>query len=168
MKNLKIAVKLLLGFGLITIVLVGLSVREYSMLNRLEEERQDLVESMMLSDDFMEAKYNIKSCEQLLMEIINSENTAELQEDWALTQEQIDEFDANVNSFKESAMDETWGVEYASKKSEIINLAETLDKKHNDVFTPTIKKIYDLKTKIFSDAQMINADIEQLHSIENE
>ena len=53
MKNLKIAVKLLLGFGLITIVLVGLSVREYSMLNRLEEERQDLVESMMLSDDFM-------------------------------------------------------------------------------------------------------------------
>jgi methyl-accepting chemotaxis protein len=167
MKNLKIAMKLLLGFGLITLVLIALSVREYNILQRLSNEKHDLVSSYSLADAFMESKYDLKASMQQLMEMISAEDKTELDDQWKITQEHIDQFDTHVNDFKAVASDEGWGEEYETKKNDFVNLAENINKKHNDLFAPALKKVYDLKSALFSSQRNSDNENSELQNLQN-
>lgn len=78
MKNLKVSSKLVFGFSIITLILIVSGMREFRVLNRFNKVNQDVQKSNSLSDNIMEAKYYMRSDMQILMEMIASTGTEQL------------------------------------------------------------------------------------------
>jgi methyl-accepting chemotaxis protein len=156
MKNIKIIYKLLIGFGLVTLILVTLSIRELSVLRKLSEEKNNLRMSYELSDQFTEAKYNLALSMQMIMEMLAAPSPEALKTIWGSTEQAISDFDKNVLDINDIAKNSSWGKEYSNQKSIIVEFSEDLDKIHNDAFIPELKEINELCSEKLSSDNQIN------------
>ncbi|MDA3867036.1 MAG: hypothetical protein PF489_09870, partial [Salinivirgaceae bacterium] len=125
--NMKIGVKLFLGFGITSFILLFVGVREYQVLQNLEDERIDMQTANDLADAVMEAKFELKTDLQLVMEMLNSNNLSKLKSYFAEHQELTAKFDAVLETVIRISSDASWGPEYKSGKNEILSTAEELD-----------------------------------------
>ncbi|MBN1598927.1 MAG: hypothetical protein JW894_11595 [Bacteroidales bacterium] len=122
---------------------------------------------MELADNFMEAKYSLKSSMQMLMEIIASEVIEELEENWGSAQKHMEEFTKNINEFKNTSEDESWGDKYSFKKSEIVDFGESLGQRFNSEFEPGLKKVYNMKKVLLTNSRSVNAETADLKNIKS-
>lgn len=148
MKNLKIRAKLLLGFGLITAILVFISTREFQVLNKIGSEKQTLIKCYQLSDAFMESKYNIRATMQMIMEILKVDKTDELETIWKSTKEYVDEFNSNLKNIEKLSLETDWGFSYKTEKGEFTDLTVELNKIIEKTYFPALEKIYTIKSGI--------------------
>ena len=98
MKNLKLRTKLLLGFGITVLILLFIGIRQYMVLNELEDKRNDLTKSNEWADAIMEAKYAVKSDMQLLMEVLQTNSEQELNAYWSEHLGFVESYDTDMKN----------------------------------------------------------------------
>jgi methyl-accepting chemotaxis protein len=155
--NLRVRTKLLAGFSIVSLLILYMGIKMYTVLGDLDKAKTDLVESYKLADNMSESKYAIRSSMQAIMEMLASENTTELEEWWALHKESVDAFDDNIKGLTTNSQSENWGVEYADLKDGVNNESLNLDKAHDNVFQPAVLSLYDAKKRILEEDQMTEA-----------
>jgi methyl-accepting chemotaxis protein len=148
MKDLKIRVKLLIGFGLITALLLFISFRQFSVLNTIGSEKQTLIKCYELSDANMEAKYNIRATMQYIMELLKSDRTDELDSEWKTMNNLIADFGTNLKKIETISLDKEWGERYANEKSQFSQLSMELDQLRENKYFPLLEKLYSLETDV--------------------
>jgi len=157
MKNLKIAAKLMLGFGLITLILVIIGVREYIVLNNVEDAKLDILKSAELADAIMESKYYLRSDMQILMEIIEADNEKDLELQWKAHIVAAEGFDEEMNNLQSISKDNSWGHEFISSKEKVEIQAYDNAKDHDEIIDPEFNKLRSLKIDYLREAnQTIN------------
>jgi methyl-accepting chemotaxis protein len=168
--NMKIRRKLFTGFFFMMVLILLLGGRIYMSLNDLDDAKSDLVKSYELADNMSEAKYNIRSDMQVIMEMLASENIEELEEWWAFHHTNVSEYDNNITLLINTAKDTSWGKGFEVMKHEIAAKGIGLDSIHNTTFQPAIQSLYELKKKVL--AENLNADslgiAKKLHDLDKE
>ena len=87
---------------------MGLSCSIVYMLNQIDKQGNDITESMKLSDALNEAKYNLTWDKQLVMEVLASEKTEEVDEQVGNHTNAIKGFDENINIIQEVGASKEW------------------------------------------------------------
>lgn len=147
LKNLKIRFKLLLGFGFIALAALVIGITNFFAMRSIENKKVDLLEASEISDALSEAKFNFKSEEQLLMEIIESSDYNEIKLFWEEYKQNEEALDKNLGLAIEILSDNGWGKEFKADKDNnqvlISNLKDSFDSKIKDLFS----KVYEIKSK---------------------
>ncbi|PBQ33762.1 chemotaxis protein [Sphingobacteriaceae bacterium] len=163
LKNLKIKFKLTVAFGLVTLILIGLSCSIVYTLNQIDKQGNDITESMKLSDALNEAKYNLTWDKQLVMEVLASEATEEVEEQVTNHTEAIKGFDKNINIIQELCGTKEWGLKFDTIKERVSKIARTLDETHNTELTPLFNKLHAQKIEYLK----LLENTSQVHAIAN-
>jgi methyl-accepting chemotaxis protein len=135
-KNLKIQYKLLIGFGLITLILIGTSITTIYILKKINTQSADIKQSLKLSDALNESKYFLTWDKQLVMEAMACENETELTEQCTNHLMAKKGFDDNISAITELCDNKNWGVEFAEIKLKLVSKAKYLDSIHNGNLMP--------------------------------
>ena len=77
-KNFKIGTKLSISFGVLVLVLVFVGLREFSLINGMQDKKIDVVRSYTLADDVMESKSGLQTEQQNIMEIMDATSQEEI------------------------------------------------------------------------------------------
>lgn len=141
LRNLKIKFKLTIAFGLVTLILLCLSIFVIRVMNKIDKQGNDISESMKLSDGLNEAKYNLTWDKQLVMEVLASETELEIEEQFTSHKTAIAGFDENINIIQNVCTKEDWGVEFSEIKKKVASIAAKLDAVHNSTLTPLFEKL---------------------------
>ncbi|MFC2138830.1 methyl-accepting chemotaxis protein [Bacteroidota bacterium] len=149
-KNLKVATKLLLGFGLITLILTVVGIREFIVLSNVEDAKFDIIQSYGLADHIMEAKYNIATDMQMLMEILDADNPEDMETHWQDHLEHLEAFDDDIGGLMKESESKDWGHEFTSLKEKVHVTSDELAEFHDKNIIPSIEKIYTLKQELFN------------------
>ncbi|PLX20083.1 MAG: hypothetical protein C0599_09750 [Salinivirgaceae bacterium] len=166
--NLKIGVKLYLSFGLVSLILLIVGVREYVVLHNLEDERFDLTQSYNMADGLMEAKYELRTDLWLLMEMLDADNTSTLNSLFQQHEQIIKLFDNELSLTLSIAEDNSWGMEYGNEKSSIIEIVRELEKSHNDVILPDYKKLKELIADGINDESIAEQNAVKIEDLDGE
>ncbi|RLD78807.1 MAG: hypothetical protein DRJ10_09750 [Bacteroidetes bacterium] len=145
LKNLKIGTKLILGFGIVTLILVLLGFRQIMVLNKLDVDRTNMNKAFQMADAVMESKTLMALEMQYIMELIAASETSEINEWWAVHLVAVDGFDANIESLLSYSNDHKWGKLYENQKKEIRSDVNSLENIHNTKILPQIEKLKDLQ-----------------------
>lgn len=165
-KNLKIGTKLLIGFGVITLLLFTIGLRLALNLNKLDIEQNNLSESTNLADHIMESKTQLALEMQIVMEILNSENIDELEEWWTKHMNAVNAYDEHVTELLKGTTDDSWGKQHADDKIVVNKKMNELDNIHNTSIGPNFDKLKITKIKLFKmDSKNVS---EELEILENE
>ena len=151
-KNLKISYKLIIGFSIITAILVAVSIREYYVLNILEEDKTDIIKSAELSDAIMEIKFLMSSEMKTAMELMDCEETKDLEKYWQDMLSNQKGFDENMLKIQEIAKDGSWGINFKDIKDDMINLSDELKELHNNTLNTEAEKLYNLEQQMLNES----------------
>ena len=160
MKNLKLRTKLLLGFGITVLILLFIGIRQYMVLNELEDKRNDLTKSNEWADAIMEAKYAVKSDMQLLMEVLQTNSEQELNAYWSEHLGFVESYDTDMKNLINLSADNSWGHEFAGTKAKIDKIAAELDEKHNTLLVPAFEEVKSIKKQLIENSD--NASSERI------
>jgi len=131
---MKLGIKLLGGFLLVTVVLVIVGLLGYRSLSQMDMKTIEILEAVPLADGAMEMQLAIHSDMLMVMELLEAENQKEVEEVWQEHDKNAKDFDSFANSILSSTKDE--------RLKEIVTKTEQF---HNDEFEPGIEKVHDLK-----------------------
>lgn len=169
-RDIKIRNKLVISFGMFIIILTAIGVRISQTLNQIEDKQQDILFSYDVADALMEAKYILRTEMQLVMEIIETQNLEDFNENWKLHLDLVENFDDNVNKMLSLSKDETWGHEYKELKSQIAMVSENMESKHNTSIIPNLNQLKENKLKSLNSSNNSEKEIlySEISEIDNE
>ncbi|MFH1000183.1 MAG: HAMP domain-containing methyl-accepting chemotaxis protein [Bacteroidota bacterium] len=140
-KNLKIGVKLVIGFGLITALLIIIGARQVINLNKLNYQKNNLIESFNMADHLMEAKNNLSKDMQLVMEILAVNKNEDFENYWKEHQVVMNIYDRNMSELLKSASDKSWGILHEDDKNEIHTKIVEIENIHNSTIIPQFDQL---------------------------
>ncbi|MES2760874.1 MAG: methyl-accepting chemotaxis protein [Bacteroidota bacterium] len=170
LKNIKIRAKLTVGFSVCIFILLALSASFIYVLNQIEAQGIDLTESIKLSDNINEAKYNLTWDKQLIMEVLASETKEDVAEQMNSFNVANTAFDDNINSIKQVGSNKDWGNTFEVQKNKIVTFSEGIDVRHNSEILPLIQKLYERKNVYIDLLEKIAAtsDLKVREEIQNQ
>ena len=145
-KNFKIGTKLAIGFGAVALMMVFSSVRMFTVLNILEANKADLIQSTDLADNIMETKFGISANQLLLMELIETDDKAEIQTLNVEYESLTDMVAENITSAKGLIKDDSWGSDYRDLIEGYEMVIQAVEDAFNNVVAPDIDEVFSLKT----------------------
>ena len=131
--NIKLGIKLLGGFFLVTVVLIIVGVLGYRSLALMDTKTSEILGAVPLADAAMEMQLAVRSDMQMIMEFLAAGDQNEIREIWKEHEQNVKQFDTFTDIILQGTDDQRLK-EIASKADQI----------HNDQFGPGIKKIRDL------------------------
>ncbi len=131
--NIKLGVKLLGGFFLVTVVLVIVGVLGFRSLSQMDAKTKEILGAVPLADAAMEMQLAVHSDMLMLMEMFEAETQDEVEEVWREHDKNVNDFDTFADSISQGTNDQNL--------TEIVSRVEKL---HNDEFNPRIEKVHDL------------------------
>lgn len=146
-KNLKLRNKLLVGFALISLILLGTGILAIRTLNEYNRMKAELVTGYELADAIMESKFFMSHDVLVLMEMLTSEELNELSAFWQEHKSDSEGLNVELNNIKTMAGDKSWGDEYRIEKSELVDNAKKIETDYKKHILPAIDKIYNLRTQ---------------------
>lgn len=166
LKNLKVRTQLLTAFSIIGLLMLLMGWKTYDVLTELDRTQTDIMKSYELADRMSEAKYNVRTSTQSIMEMLVSESVEELDEWYTLHRESAESFDARAEELSAGTTDATWGSDYAELKRTINASCQEARKSHGKVFMPQIQALYESKKRLLEgkeDSAMLKSVEEGLH-----
>jgi methyl-accepting chemotaxis protein len=139
-KDFKIGTKLTLGFSITTLILIILGVTQMITLKTLGIDAENLYKSADLADHIMEAKSNMIKDQQIVMELLASENNVELNNWWKEHETTVKYYDENIKNLLILCNDKSWGVDHEDDKISIKTEANNLENIHNNEILPVFDK----------------------------
>ncbi|OFX21210.1 MAG: hypothetical protein A2033_04925 [Bacteroidetes bacterium GWA2_31_9] len=156
-KNLKIGTKLITAMGVIIALLIIIGFQQVYTLNNLERSKNDIIKSYELADAIMEAKYNIRSDMQMLMEILEDNELAEFNVFSNEHDRFTKDYNKNFNEIINSVIDNSWGINYLSMKNNVkIECEKTTDK--FQTFSNSYGQVIELKQNYFNRLKIVEND----------
>jgi methyl-accepting chemotaxis protein len=163
-KNVKIGVKLLVGFISMAVILAVVSMMSYGGIRSVDSDLDSIVHSAPLIDAAMEMKVAVLSDMQLIMELLAADNASDLRKFWTEHEANAGTFDLYEDAIVKGAKTEK-GVIRATTDETLKNTILKADAYHNREFLPRIKKIYDSKLR---QASGFSIDLAALHKLDSE
>ncbi|MEZ5070456.1 MAG: HAMP domain-containing methyl-accepting chemotaxis protein [Bacteroidales bacterium] len=114
-KNLLVGTKLAIGFGVMVFLLILTGVRFIFVLQAQETSSRDVMYSANLADNFMEAKFGIRSVQLMLMEALTEEDNQILTDIAREYESSKKSIKNNSTSAEETLQDASWGKEYRAQ-----------------------------------------------------
>ena len=146
-KNLKLRNKLLVGFTMISLILLATGILAVRTLNEYNHMKAELVTGYELADAIMESKFFMSHDVLVLMEMLTSEELNELGAFWQEHKNDSEGLLEELGNIKAIAGDKSWGDEYRVEKSEFIDNARKIESDYKKHILPSIDKIYNLRTQ---------------------
>lgn len=145
-KNFKIGTKLTIGFGAVAMMMLFSAVRILTVLNILETNKNDIIQSTALADNIMETKFGISANQLLLMELIETDEKAEILSLNVDHESLTDIVIENLASAKELIRDDSWGTEYRDVIEGFEKEIQAVEDAFINVVAPDIDEVFSLKT----------------------
>lgn len=165
-KNINIRNKLLIGFSILTLLLVFIGGREYIVLGDIDSDRKDENNAFLMKDAIMGSKYIAKSDMLMLMEMMEASSKQELEDLWNEHLANVTEFDKNINTLVDLSSDQNWGINNDADKKEIISLTEIMENMHNTTIIPTIEKIHAVLSSSLASSEDLESEAKELRELE--
>lgn len=168
--NLKVGVKMALAFGIILLIFVIAVIIISFLIKQLESNNYAVIKATKLTNGVMETKFAIRSEQLYLMEIINTKNEAELNENIRL----YERGNENIsNGLKESialVADQSWAPQLNEAKKAYKSSLTTVNEMHSKTVTPLFKKCLEIKQEIIrtSDTVRINTLNNEINELDNQ
>ena len=165
-KNFNIGTKLSVGFGAVIVVMLIVAIRMYAVLDNLEANKIDIINSTEVADNIMESKFAVRSDQLLLMEAL--EETDKDVVKTLIVDHNVGkaEIEKNLTSAANLYQDESWGAKYSDTKAlHFKEITETLSIYLKEV-SPYIDDALDLKTSSAGDAMSDSLLLAELTSID--
>lgn len=158
-KNWSLGLKLAMGFGSVALILAIVGAAAFNDIRTLDRISSEQAGDTSAADDVMEAKFELEKQRLLLMEVMTSDDLAEIK----MMRDELDEsgkqFDDRMNS----------AITYLKQDAEIdpiagaaVPLAEETARVHDDEFLPLVTEVFDTAAAGKSDA----ATIAKLHQLD--
>jgi len=170
-KDLSIGTKLAIGFGIITVILLVLGIREVYIVNHLEENTNDVVQSTTIADNIMEAKFNLRTEQLIIMELIEQDEQSSL-DDINKSRDAIHTvINENLSNAITICVKDDWGMEFDSFKHQLSDALNEIGKSYIKDVKPLIDQVYQLKMTQIESAndeatnQALHTQIEDLDSV---
>ena len=148
-KDLKIGNKLISGFISVIVILIVIGSIGILNLVTINNKVQDMIEGAPLIDAAMEMKLSVAQDMQMIMELLASENTKELEEVWAEHQDHVKWFDIFGNGMLNGA-DTDEGKIFKTDDENLRKIIQEADNFHNNEFLPRIEQIYIIMKQVHS------------------
>ena len=161
--NLRLGTKLIMGFLGVALVVLFVGLLGYRSISSLDSNMVDVVEAAPLVDAAMEMKLSVATDMQMIMEILDSADKADVDASWKEHEEAVVHFDTFADAILNGAETDE-GTIYASKDKSLRDIVVQADAFHNDELQPRIQKIYDLmltEYKIREDAERTMREFER-------
>jgi methyl-accepting chemotaxis protein len=145
-KNFKIGTKLSISFGVLVLVLVFVGLREFSLINSMQDKKIDVVKSYTLADIVMESKSVLLTEQQNIMEIMDATSLEEI-DTWVESHKNAQvEIEQLIQSGRDITSDDTWGIQLAKDKESISASFSSLEEKFENDLIPLVNNLTQLKT----------------------
>lgn len=151
-KNLSIGKKLLGGFLITSVITVLVVITGLIGINKIQSNFKVALETSPLIDAAMEMKISVARDMQMIMELLASENKADLDKVWNEHSTFVNDFDLFATAILNGANTEE-GMIYPAEDKRLRSIVKDADVFHNDEFQPRIKKIYDIMVKKIDGAE---------------
>lgn len=162
-RDLKIRVKLMGSFIIISLILVLVGLTGYISLSSMTRKTENIIQTSPLIDAAMEMKLSVQSDMQLIMEILDSDNKTDLNEVWDEHKENTANYDLYSNAILNGAETDE-GTIHKTTNNKIIEVVDRADTSHNDEFQPKMKALYDMKLEEYTLKQQIDEDMESFEA----
>ena len=144
-KNLKIGTKLSISFGVLVLVFVFVGLREFSLINDMQDKKTDIINSYTLADNVMESKSELLKEQLYLMEIMTSDDELDIfTESHKNAQVEIEKV---VQSGLELSAEKSWGIHVAEGKEEIYVAITAFKEEYLNKLVPQINRVIQLKNE---------------------
>ena len=145
--NLSLKNKVLASASAAILALLVLGASYFGTVSQLEYNKNELHKAESVTKNALNMKFAMAHSLKLLMEVITTDNTKDVDMFFNEHLAIIVEYDKNYVTLASSLKDQSWGKHYASLKKELLGKAELLDNFHEKRLQPSIKKVYELKLK---------------------
>lgn len=156
-KNLKIRQKLLLGFGIITLIMLVIGTWNYKSFAEVDDKKVDLLSVYETADAIMESKFYLINEAQILMEILYSENIDEIEKYWLERTKAHNTIMEVLPTAISLLKDDTWGHEFVKEKQSYLNEIQTLFSDYQNSVNKSFEELISLIRT--SDLETIEAEI---------
>jgi methyl-accepting chemotaxis protein len=163
-KNVKIGIKLMVGFVSMAMILAVVSMMSYGGIRSVDSNLNSVVHSAPLIDAAMEMKVSVLSDMQLTMELLAADNASDLRKFWTEHEANVGAFDLYSDAILKGANTDK-GIIYATTDEGLKSIVTKADAFHNKEFLPRIKGIFDAKLK---QATGSSIDRAALHKLDTE
>lgn len=155
LKNLKIGVRLIGGFLIVTVILAIVGGVGFLGLSNMTEESEKIRKAAPLVDAAMEMKISAISDMLATMDLLAAENQKDLDEVWKGHEENVKNFDIYADGILNGAEIEA-GTIYATTDETLKKVVYETDKFHNDEFQPRLEKIRDNMSEAYVIRKKLN------------
>jgi methyl-accepting chemotaxis protein len=144
--DLKVGVKLIGGFLIVTAILVVVGMLGYSNINSMNDKTTTIIKTTSLVDAAMEMKISVRSDMQMIMEILAAEDQKSLDEVWVEHEKFAAMFDTFADAILNGAETDE-GTIYATEDEALRAIVTKADNFHNDEFQPRMMNIRDFMSE---------------------
>jgi len=159
-KDLKLGVKLIGGFLLVSVITIVVVLTGIFGLKMIRTDFYKVVKTAPLINAALEMKVAVTMDMQIIMELLASKTRADLDGVWKEHEKIVEKFDVFVNAILNGAKTQE-GIIYPAKDKKLRKIIKEADLFHNNEFQPRIKKIYDLMTQNFSGKNVSRETLEK-------
>ncbi len=170
--NVTIALRLIIGFSLLAFLLLVSGGLNYIRMTHMQEDTQAIKETTPIVDSAMEMGVAVLHHQIIIMEILEGQNKAAINQHWAANEAANKHFNIYYNAILNGGNTEI-GQVYPTKNQDLREIVAALGKQHKNELTPRIKQMYEetlngvkinasiieLKTNLEQIFKKLNADI---------
>ncbi|NOX34198.1 MAG: methyl-accepting chemotaxis protein [Deltaproteobacteria bacterium] len=142
-KDLKLGVKLIGGFLLVSVITVVVALTGISGLKAIEADFFKIIKTAPLIDAALTMKISVEKDMRMIMELLASKSKDDLDKAWKEHKAAAETFDIFVKAFLEGGMTKEGRI-YPAKDEKLREIVKKSDLFHNNEFQPRIKKIHAL------------------------
>ena len=146
LKNLRLPVKQLIGFFLITGILIAVVFVGLRSLGDINSKMQTILETTPLIDAVKEIKITVAEELQVVMALTTALDTDELAEVWKGHEQHAETINQYAQAIKAGGNIDGQHV-YATQDDTLKAVIDQATENYNSVFSPTIRQVYDLMVK---------------------
>lgn len=146
LKDLRLPAKQLLGFFLITLILIVVVYMGFGSIKNINSKMATILENTPLVEAVKEIKINVAQDLQVTIALTTALDTDELAEVWKVHEK----YSSAINQYAQGIVEGTEidGLRiYPTKDESLKKIVEDAGNNYNKVFSPKIKQIYDLMVK---------------------
>lgn len=160
-RDLKIGIKLLGGFSILTVILIVVGGIGYQSLVDMDEKSKEMIETAPLIDAVMKMDVAVARDMQMIMEMLAAANAQDLQDVWREHEGFVNKFDAFGGAITNGGVVEGTTF-HASNNPAIKEIVVRADGFHNRQFQPAVQKVYELSLRIFDLQKELDVDMEEM------
>jgi len=184
-KNLRLPVKQLIGFFLITLILIGVVLVGLKSIRNINAKMQTILDTAPLVDAVKEIQLAVAQDLQVVMALTAALDTDELSDVWEVHQEHSKTFNVYARAILSGAQINGSTI-HATRDQALTEIVETASANYNTLFEPKLQQLHDLMVKKVSaenydydladslpdlakkDGQMLSSKMKEIESMAKE